>query len=492
MTRYAEHDKVSVNAFHFDSQEDGAARWSAKKFGSTWLTARVTGQLLSFDTVNKVWLVAIEEEGKVETHKFKPKWLRLVSRCVRQVPELPQSKKRPAGESPSSSSSSESESSDDSDDSDPAADVQTAEASTSGAARAQGVLEVPGAGAGPVARRRQVKARRPVPTPKTTLGRPRNKGPVVNSSVPGRVESETDSSDDDEETLAARAARVEVATKQQPSVDLFFEGPGGGRKTPIHWKAGGQSVDNYTGRKYGPKLTLPDGASWDNLPSIFGCFFPMHLAELFAKLITENGRRLFDDYKGWHVSPGEVITMLGVFVYFGCYPEESRDAYWNTHVPEDQVGVNHDFAAKYGVSLRRFQRFMQCFCLPEYPDTQDTDTFVKIRRFADLCNANIKQHFECSWIATVDESMAKWVGQGMPGWMFVARKPRPMGRETHTICCGESKILFFCEIYEGKECMATKEYNAEYGKSTGLVLRMTASIHSSGRVVIADAGETYF
>ena len=72
------------------------------------------------------------------------------------------------------------------------------------------------------------------------------------------------------------------------------------------------------------------------------------------------------------------------------------------------------------------------------------------------------------------------------------RKPRPMGRETHTICCGESKILFFCEIYEGKECMATKEYNAEYGKSTGLVLRMTASIHSSGRVVIADAGETYF
>ena len=89
--------------------------------------------------------------------------------------------------------------------------------------------------------------------------------------------------------------------------------------------------------------------------------------------------------------------------------------------------------------------------------------------------------------------MASWVGQGMPGWMYVARKPRPMGRETHTICCGERKILFFCEIYEGSEGMAKKEYNLEYGKSVGLVLRMTVDIHSSaGRVVIADAGETYF
>ena len=256
----------------------------------------------------------------METHKFKQCQLKLVSRCVKTVPELPESKKRPAGESSSSSSSSESESDDESDPAPEAADVQTAEASSSRAARPQGVLEVPAAGAGPVSRRRQVKARRPVPTPKPPAGRPRNKGPVVNRSVPGRVESETDSSDDDDETMAARAARVEVATKQQPSVDLFFEGPHGSRKTPIRWKAGGQSVDNYTGRKCGPKLTLPDGASWDNLPSIFGCFFPMHLAELFAKLITENGRRLFDDYQGLHVSPGEVITMLGVFVYFGCYP----------------------------------------------------------------------------------------------------------------------------------------------------------------------------
>ena len=54
MTRYFELDRVSVNAYRFDSQVPGEARWSAKQFGSKWSTARVTGQLLSYDTVHKV------------------------------------------------------------------------------------------------------------------------------------------------------------------------------------------------------------------------------------------------------------------------------------------------------------------------------------------------------------------------------------------------------------------------------------------------------
>ena len=34
---------------------------------------------------------------------------------------------------------------------------------------------------------------------------------------------------------------------------------------------------------------------------------------------------------------------------------------------------------------------------------------------------------------TVDESIGLWRGEGMPGWLFVKRKPTLVGRESHTI-----------------------------------------------------------
>eukprot|EP00957_Ditylum_brightwellii_P020742 1563810-Ditylum_brightwellii.AAC.1 len=42
---------------------------------------------------------------------------------------------------------------------------------------------------------------------------------------------------------------------------------------------------------------------------------------------------------------------------------------------------------------------------------------------------------------------SKWT---CPGWMFVPRKPHPMGNEYHTIACGKSGILYGREIVEGK------------------------------------------
>ena len=86
MTRYAPLDRVSVNAYHFDNPAEGAARWSHEKFGSKWRTARVTGQLESYDTVHTHWLVVFDEKDILETHKFKHNQLQLVSRCVKTVP----------------------------------------------------------------------------------------------------------------------------------------------------------------------------------------------------------------------------------------------------------------------------------------------------------------------------------------------------------------------------------------------------------------------
>jgi len=65
----------------------------------------------------------------------------------------------------------------------------------------------------------------------------------------------------------------------------------------------------------------------------------------------------------------------------------------------------------------------------------------------------------------MDESMGLWKGRGMPGLMKVARKPTPIGRESHTTVCCETGALIFSEMYEGKTRMAEKEYIAEVGKA---------------------------
>ena len=35
--------------------------------------------------------------------------------------------------------------------------------------------------------------------------------------------------------------------------------------------------------------------------------------------------------------------------------------------------------------------------------------------------------------------------------MFVPRNPHPKGTDYHTICCGESRIMYMWEIVEGKD-----------------------------------------
>ncbi|KAL7487238.1 hypothetical protein ACHAW6_012858 [Cyclotella cf. meneghiniana] len=67
-----------------------------------------------------------------------------------------------------------------------------------------------------------------------------------------------------------------------------------------------------------------------------------------------------------------------------------------------------------------------------------------------------KKHFANtfipSWIACLDESMSIWNSRWTcPGWVFCPRKPHPQGNEYHTICCGETGILFDFEVVEGRD-----------------------------------------
>lgn len=49
----------------------------------------------------------------------------------------------------------------------------------------------------------------------------------------------------------------------------------------------------------------------------------------------------------------------------------------------------------------------------------------------------------------------------MPHSSFVPRKPEPIGCEIKSLADGESGVLLFLEIEEGKDAMSRKQYYAE-------------------------------
>ena len=70
------------------------------------------------------------------------------------------------------------------------------------------------------------------------------------------------------------------------------------------------------------------------------------------------------------------------------------------------------------------------------------------------------------------------------------RKPHPMGNEYHTVACGVFGPLWAMEILEGRDRppeLGNSKYH-EHGKTGSLLLRLSAAIFRTGKVIILDSG----
>ena len=128
---------------------------------------------------------------------------------------------------------------------------------------------------------------------------------------------------------------------------------------------------------------------------------------------------------------------------------------------------------------------MQAFTLPQYSERQ-SDPFSVIRHFVDEWNQVMLRCISSGLILVVDESMGQWLGKGMTGLMFVARKPTPNGREAHTTADADTGCIINYEIYEGKALIADKKHVRELGAGTAAALRLTTPWAHTGRIVILD------
>jgi hypothetical protein len=212
--------------------------------------------------------------------------------------------------------------------------------------------------------------------------------------------------------------------------------------------------------------------------------------EEICSLMTKKGTDMHK-FK-FEVSKGGFWQLMGYLMYMLCHPMDlPTEDYWEApgSTKYDSCAFVKHNLGQYGLSFRRFRRLLSAFTLPAYPAAEGTaaDPFAPIRKFADSWNTAMQAILSPGGILVVDESMGQWLGNAMPGLMFVARKPTPNGREGHTTACQETGCIVAYEIYEGKELMQHKQWAAEFGAGTATALRLTEAWRGTRRTVILDS-----
>ncbi|EOD33660.1 hypothetical protein EMIHUDRAFT_229385 [Emiliania huxleyi CCMP1516] len=251
--------------------------------------------------------------------------------------------------------------------------------------------------------------------------------------------------------------------------------------------------DREGGDDFGPRLEQLNPAS--SLLDYAKHFLPMEYIGELAEQMQANGRARWTEgndlnYKNWFVTTNDVLQWIGCWMYMLAFFTPS-DGFGPTYDLKTWLGIGHPGAQR---GIFWFKQMQACFELPTYGSS--SDPFNATRKFWDTLRDAFFAAVTCGWVMCLDESMVKWLGRGMPGFMVVQRKPTPKGLELHTLCCAICGILIWFEVWEGKKAMATKPKCAEQKEKLGsdgpwrsvaLTLRLVEKCASRGRVVIADS-----
>ena len=104
------------------------------------------------------------------------------------------------------------------------------------------------------------------------------------------------------------------------------------------------------------------------------------------------------------------------------------------------------------MSFQCFDYITQHLIFTDIDPPSFTEKFHEVRQMIESFNNHMKDMFSPGWISCLDQSISIWTSKWTcPGWMFVPRKPHPMGNEHHSICCRLSGIMFAVKLVEGKD-----------------------------------------
>ena len=167
-----------------------------------------------------------------------------------------------------------------------------------------------------------------------------------------------------------------------------------------------------------------------------------------------------------------------------------RKKFWSNKPIDRESGA--PFRLNDLMSQKRFETILQNISYTNKDPPAYKDRFWEVREMIEEWNRNMNNNFVPSWVSCLDESMSIWFNKWTcPGWMFVPRKPHPFGNEYHSVCCGETSIMWGIEIVEGKDSPPQRPRDPNetaVGKTAALLLRMLKPIFGTAKVVILDSG----
>jgi hypothetical protein len=248
------------------------------------------------------------------------------------------------------------------------------------------------------------------------------------------------------------------------------------------WGFQGVDLRHEHGQKINQKAQIPLSDVYAEF-NLFWEFLPKDF--IFNVIIHETNKKLVKP-----MTKGEFSRWLGIILLMSTIKGFQRHEFWSVNDIDAFSGPPYRFGA--WMSRGRFEEIRRSLVLTNEPVPDYKDLFYPIRQMIKEWNNNMADNFTPSWVSCLDESMCAWLSKWTcPGWMVVPRKPHPFGNEYHTICCALCGILYHLEIVEGKDrpaALGKKQYESEFDKTGGLLLRMTKAIHGTGKVVIMDSG----
>ncbi|KAI2500665.1 Transposase IS4 [Fragilaria crotonensis] len=222
-----------------------------------------------------------------------------------------------------------------------------------------------------------------------------------------------------------------------------------------------------------------------SMHTALGFFLHFLPQEFFKTTILQATNETLSDPLTWD----EFLRFMAILFLLGTTQGVQRRMFWANDMPDIFCGA--PFRLHAYMSRRRFEAILKHLKLTTTPPPAFKHPFHPVNDIIDAFNKHTQACFSPSWVSCLDESMSVWTNMWTcPGWVFVPRKPHPKGNEYHSICCGLSGIMFAIELVQGKDrpSQIPNEKYSEHGKTTGLLMRLTESIHHSGRVVIMDSG----